>query len=29
MSAPLSRSIQVLMVEDNPGDVRLVSEALR
>lgn len=29
MSTPLSRPIEVLLVEDNPGDVRLTREALK
>ena len=28
MSAPAGRPIEILLVEDNPGDVRLTIEAL-
>jgi CheY-like chemotaxis protein len=29
MNAPRGRAIDILLVEDNPGDVRLIQEALR
>ncbi len=29
MSSPVSRPVEILMVEDNPGDVRLTREALK
>jgi CheY-like chemotaxis protein len=29
MTAPISRAVEILLVEDNPGDVRLTREALK